>query len=33
MVDKVLEIFNAIADCGIFSKAAERLYITHTSVI
>lgn len=33
MVDKVLEIFKAIADCGSFSKAAERLYITHTAVI
>ncbi len=33
MVDKSLEIFIAAADCGSFSKAAERLYITHTAVI
>ena len=33
MVDKALEIFIATADCGSFSKAAERLYITHTAVI
>lgn len=33
MVDKALEIFTVTADCGSFSKAAERLYITHTAVI
>lgn len=33
MVDKALEIFTETADCGSFSKAAERLYITHTAVI
>lgn len=33
MVDKALEIFIETADSGSFSKAAERLYITHTAVI
>lgn len=33
MYDKVLEIFRETAECGSFSKAAERLYITHTAVI
>ena len=33
MYDKVLEVFRETADCGSFSKAAERLYLTHTAVI
>ena len=33
MVDKALEIFRVTADCGSFSKAAVKLYITHTAVI
>ena len=33
MVDKALEIFRVTAGCGSFSKAAVKLYITHTAVI
>lgn len=33
MYDKALEVFKEVVDCGSFSKAAERLYITHTAVI
>lgn len=33
MYDKALEIFKETVDCGSFSKAAQRLYITHTAVI
>lgn len=33
MYDKALEIFKEAVDCGSFSKAAGRLYITHTAVI
>ncbi|MBO4887406.1 MAG: LysR family transcriptional regulator [Firmicutes bacterium] len=33
MYDKTLDSFRAVAEEGSFSKAAERLYITHTGVI
>lgn len=33
MYNKVLDIFRETVDCGSFSKAAERLYSTHTAVI
>lgn len=33
MYNKALDIFKETVDCGSFSKAAERLYITHTAVI
>lgn len=33
MYDKILDTFTNVADCGSFSKAAERMYLTHTAVI
>lgn len=33
MYNKALDVFRETVDCGSFSKAAERLYITHTAVI
>lgn len=33
MYNKALDIFKETVDCGSFSKAAERFYITHTAVI
>lgn len=33
MYDKALDVFRETVDCGSFSRAAERLYITHTAVI
>lgn len=33
MYHKALEVFKETADCGSFSKAADRLYITHTAAI
>lgn len=33
MYNKTLDTFKAVADCGSFSKASERLFITHTAVI
>lgn len=33
MYNKVLDTFKAAADCGSFTKAAEKLFISHTAVI
>jgi len=33
MYDPALDVFKAVADNGSFSKAAEKLFITHTAVI
>ncbi|MDO5133278.1 MAG: LysR family transcriptional regulator, partial [Eubacteriales bacterium] len=32
MYDKVLDTFIIVAETGSFTKAAEKLYITHTAV-
>lgn len=33
MYDKHLDIFLMVADCGSFSKAAEKVYISPNAVI
>ena len=33
MYNKALDTFKAVADCGSFTKAADRLFISHTAVI
>lgn len=32
MYDRILDTFLAVSECGSFTKAAEKLYITHTAV-
>lgn len=33
MYNKALDTFKAVADCGSFTKAADKLFISHTAVI
>ena len=33
MYNKALDTFKAATDCGSFTQAAERLFISHTAVI